>query len=153
MQVSKYMSKPALTVTGDSDYRSGFDVMRAKHVHHLPVVDAKGRLLGIVAQRDMLLAAMHHQNAPIEMAEVMRHPVIATRPDMPIVEAARLMLRRQIGCLPVIDAQSVVTGIITETDLFAVFVRMLSKGRPRKATRKSVGKARKTAAKRRTARR
>lgn len=150
MQVRKYMSTPALTVKADSDYRLAFDVMRAKRVHHLPVVDAKGRLVGIVAQRDMLLAATHYQNAAVEMAEVMRRPVISTNPDMPIVEAARLMMNRQIGCLPVVDAALAVTGIITESDLFAVFVRMLSTGasRPaRKAASKARGKPAKKAAK------
>ncbi|MBI4292090.1 MAG: CBS domain-containing protein [Betaproteobacteria bacterium] len=156
MQVQKYMSAPALTVRADSDYRSGFDLMRQKNLHHLPVVDGKGRLVGIVAQRDMLLAAMHYQNAPIEMAEVMHQPVISTKPDLPIVEAARLMLRRQIGCLPVVDAKLAVTGIITESDLFAVFVRMLSarSARPAKKTApKKAQKGGKKAAKRRATRR
>ena len=164
MQVRKYMSTPALTVRADSDYRLAFDVMREKRVHHLPVVDAKGRLVGIVAQRDMLHAVTLHQNAAVEMAEVMRQPVISTQPDMPIVEAARLMMGRQIGCLPVVDAELAVTGIITESDLFAVFVRLLSTraARPAKkagskargrAPKKAPKKSAKKAANRRAARR
>lgn len=126
MQVRKYMSAPAVTVRADADYRTAFDVMRERGLHHLPVVDAAGHLTGIVAQRDMLVAATRYQNAPVEMGEVMRRPVISTQADLQVVEAARLMMSRKIGCLPVVDTELNVVGVITESDLFQVFVRMLS---------------------------
>lgn len=126
MQVRKHMSAPAITVRADADYRTAFDVMRERGVHHIPVVDSAGHLVGLVAQRDMLVAANRYQNAPVEMSEVMRRPVISTKADLQIVEAARLMMSRKIGCLPVVDAEMNVVGVITESDLFEVFVRMLS---------------------------
>ncbi len=136
MQVRKHMSAPAITVRADSDYRAAFDVMRERDLHHLPVVDASGQLVGLVALRDMLIAATRHQNAPVEIGEVMRRPVISTKPDLQIIEAARLMMSRKIGCLPVVDAEMNVLGVITESDLFAVFVDMLSTRPPAASTRK-----------------
>jgi len=136
MQVRKHMSAPAITVRADSDYRAAFDVMRERDFHHLPVVDASGQLVGIVALRDMLVAATRHQNAPVEIGEVMRRPVISTKPDLQIVEAARLMMSRKIGCLPVVDAEMNVLGVITESDLLEVFVGMLSARPPAASTRK-----------------
>jgi len=133
MQVRKHMSAPAITVRADSDYRVAFDVMRERDFHHLPVVDASGQLVGIVALRDMMVAATRHQNAPVEIGEVMRRPVISTKPELQIVEAARLMMSRKIGCLPVVDAELNVLGVITESDLLAVFVGMLS-ARPQAAS-------------------
>ena len=152
MQVRKHMSAPAITVRADSDYRAAFDVMRERDLHHLPVVDASGQLVGLVALRDMLIAATRHQNAPVEIGEVMRRPVISTKPDLQIIEAARLMMSRKIGCLPVVDAELNVLGVITESDLFAVFVDMLSarpsatstrKRKPAKRTAKKKAPARK----------
>lgn len=136
MQVRKHMSAPAITVRADSDYRAAFDVMRERDLHHLPVVDASGQLVGLVALRDMLIAATRHQNAPVEIGEVMRRPVISTKPDLQIIEAARLMMSRKIGCLPVVDAEMNVLGVITESDLFTVFVDMLSARPPAASTRK-----------------
>lgn len=132
MQVSKYMSAPAVTVRADADYRTAFDVMRERDFHHLPVVDAGGQLVGIVAQRDMLVAATRYHNAPVEIAEVMHRPVVSTQPEVQVVEAARLMMSQNIGCLPVVDAEMNVLGVISERDLLEVFVRMLS-STPRKA--------------------
>lgn len=136
MQVRKHMSAPAVTVRADSDYRTGFDVMRERDFHHLPVVDAGGRLVGIVAQRDMMVAATRHHNAPVEIAEVMHRPVLSTHADVQVVEAARLMMSQNIGCLPVVDAEMNVLGVITERDLLEVFVRMLSSGANRAAPAK-----------------
>jgi CBS domain-containing protein len=147
MQVRKHMSAPATTVRADADYRTAFDVMRERGVHHLPVVDAAGHLAGIVAQRDMLLAATRHHNAPVEMSEVMRRPVISTHADVQVVEAARLMMSRKIGCLPVVDEAMNVLGVITESDLFELFVRMLSSTADRTApAREKAAPARRKAA-------
>jgi len=126
MQVRKHMSAPAITVRADADYRTAFDVMRERDFHHLPVVDAGGQLVGIVTQRDMMVAATRYQNAPVEIAEVMHRPVVATKPDVQVVEAARLMMSRNIGCLPVVDAEMNLLGVISERDLLEVFVRILS---------------------------
>lgn len=136
MNVGKYMGTPVVTVRADADYRTAFDIMREKGVHHLPVVDAQGRLVGLVAQRDMLVAATRFQNSPVDFTEVMRRPVITTKAEVPIIEAARVMMSQKIGCLPVVDADLNLLGVITESDLFETFVRLLSggAGRPRAAT-------------------
>ncbi|MCZ7566502.1 MAG: CBS domain-containing protein [Burkholderiales bacterium] len=146
MYVAKHMTAPVVTVRADADYRSAFDLMRNAGVHHLPVVDAQGRLVGLVAQRDLLLAATRYQNAPVEIVEVMHRPVISAKADLLVVEAARLMMSHKIGCLPVVDADLNLQGIITESDLFSVFVRLLSgrgaaAARPPAAGMRAPGKA------------
>jgi len=153
MQVRKHMSAPAITVRADADYRTAFDVMRERDLHHLPVVDTAGHLVGLVTLRDMLVAATRYQNAPVEIGEVMRRPVISTHADLQVVEAARLMMSRKIGCLPVVDTEMNVLGVITESDLLAVFVRMLSSMPPKTGgARKKSPTAKRAAAKKKPAR-
>jgi acetoin utilization protein AcuB len=63
----------------------------------------------------------------IEVSEVMHRGVVTTAPEMPIAEAASLMVKNSIGGLPVMDAEGQVVGIITETDIFKAFVEMMGK--------------------------
>jgi acetoin utilization protein AcuB len=86
------------------------------------VLDDKQRLVGIVAERDLLLAATHHMQAVVEVGEVMHRDVVTTTRNTPITEAAALMVDHHIGGLPVLDARRKVIGVITETDIFHAFV-------------------------------
>jgi CBS domain-containing protein len=52
----------------------------------------------------------------VAVKEVMSEPVVTVAPDASVRDAARLMLERRIGCLPVVDA-GVLVGLVTETDL------------------------------------
>jgi CBS domain-containing protein len=59
----------------------------------------------------------------------MHRGAMTTTPDMPIVEAAELMVRNKIGCLPVLDGGQCLLGIITETDIFKVLAVALRRVR------------------------
>ena len=97
-------------------------------MHHLPVVDRQGHLVGIVAERDLLLAVAHYVQTPIEISEVMQRNVFTVAADTLLTEAATLMVRHKIGGLPVVDAEQQIVGVITETDIFKAFVAMLEEG-------------------------
>ena len=63
-------------------------LMQEHALHHVPVLDAGRKLVGIVAERDLLLAATRHLQSAIEVGDVMHRNVTTARPDMPIAEAA-----------------------------------------------------------------
>jgi CBS-domain-containing membrane protein len=103
-------------------------VMKLGRVRHLPVLDAKGCVTGIVSQRDLLEASLTSVLAfgakerrsflrSIDVKEVMRRPVETVDPETPLGAAAALMASHKIGCLPVVDAGGVMVGLVTETDL------------------------------------
>jgi len=129
MQVNNYMSRPAVTIRSDADYKQGLQLMQDHRLHHVPVLDASDKLTGIVAERDLLLAALRYLNASIEVGEVMHRDVVTATADMPLTEAASLMSRRNIGGLPVVDGNGRVVGVITETDIFKAFVDLLQQGK------------------------
>lgn len=126
MLVRDRMSAHPVTIRSDSDYKDALRLMHERSVHHVPVLDADRRLVGIVAERDLLLAASQHLHSLIEVGEVMHRDVVTVAPDTPITEAAMLMLEHRIGGLPVLNGQQQVVGVITESDLFRAFVAMQS---------------------------
>jgi acetoin utilization protein AcuB len=125
MLVSNYMTAAPVTIGLDADYGSAFDIMEDKNMHHLPVVDAAGEVVGILTRRDLQLAARHFQEAPVEVAEVMHTPVSTVKPDTKLSEAAAMMMEQHIGGLPVMDDNNHIIGIVTETDLFRALMDSL----------------------------
>jgi acetoin utilization protein AcuB len=116
------MSARPLTVRNDADYKVALRLMQEHCLHHVPVLDDAQNLVGIVAERDLLLAATHHLRAAVDVGEVMHRDVVTTTPDAPVGDAAALMVDHRIGGLPVLDAGKRVVGVITETDIFRAFV-------------------------------
>jgi len=109
------------------------DIMTLGRIRHFPVVDG-GQLVGVVSQRDLYRASLgsvmqygertqYDFLKTIAVEEVMSHPPVTISPDAPIKDAARLMIDRKIGCLPVMEAGKLV-GLITETDLLKELLEM-----------------------------
>lgn len=103
------------------------DVMSLGRIRHLPVVE-NGKLVGIVSHRDLLANSLSRAIdfdandrrtflRSVDVAEAMARNVITVRRETPIDEAARLMLRHRVGCLPVVDDEGAPVGLVTETDL------------------------------------
>lgn len=118
MLIKDYMTSSPVTVSESADYKSAFAVMRNKEIHHLPVVNSAEGLVGILALRDLNMAARCFKEAPVEISQVMLTPVLTVKTDDSLASAADLMIEHKIGCLPVLDDQDRLTGMLTETDLF-----------------------------------
>ena len=135
MLVGYRMSSNPITVTAEMPIGEAEALMREKKVHRFPVVDKKGNLVGIVSQSDLLNARpssatslsiweVTYVLSQIKVGEVMTRKVITVDDDCPIEEAARLMRLHRIGGTPVLRTGQLV-GIITESDLFDVFLELL----------------------------
>jgi acetoin utilization protein AcuB len=135
MLVRERMSRKPVTVTADTPISEALKVMRQKHVRRLPVLDQEGRMVGIVSEKDLLYASpspatslsiyeMHYMLTHLQTSELMSTQVITVTPETPVEEAARIMADNKIGGLPVIE-DGRLAGIITETDIFKVFLEML----------------------------
>ena len=135
MLVKDRMTPNPKTITPDTSFPDAFHIIREKKVRHLPVVDKRGKLVGIVAQADLLHASpssattlsvfeTNYLLSKLQVQEVMSSPPITVPEDAPLEEAARVMVEHKIGCLPVMRDGELV-GVITETDLFETFVEIL----------------------------
>ncbi len=154
MKVSQYMSRSVVTIAPQAEFHWAFDLMRSRRIHHLPVVE-DGRVVGIVAERDLLLAAANFGSAEVPVREIMHGPAICVSENAQLKQAARLLVVEHIGSLPVLNARKALVGIITETDIFKVTAGML-RARPaaktpaKKAAKKTAKKATKKTAKKAT---
>jgi len=135
MLVQERMSTHPVTITTETTMTDALRVMRENQVRRLPVLDETGRLVGIVSEKDLLYASpspatslsiyeMHYMLTQLRVTELMTSDVITVAPDVPLEEAARIMADNKIGGLPVVDDGDLV-GIITETDIFKVFLELL----------------------------
>ena len=140
MLISERMSKPVITIHPDMPMQDALELMRKEHIRRLPVVDNHGRLIGIVSEGDLLHASpsdatslsvyeVNYLLSKITVEEVMSKIVITVTEDTPLEEAARIMADNKIGGLPVVRDNEVV-GVITETDLFKIFLELLGAREP-----------------------
>jgi len=139
MFVRDRMNSPAVTVRANTPLQDALKLMRDRRFRRLPVVNKKGKLVGIVSERDLLHAApsaatslsvweVYYLLAKLQVKRIMTKDVITTTPDTPVEDAARLMVTHKIGGLPAINGHNDVVGVITETDIFETFVEMFAGG-------------------------
>lgn len=124
------MREKIVTISDGDTLSTVEDIMTLGQVRHMPVVHA-GKLVGVVSERDLLRASLSNLTefgneerraflTVVEIARVMSAPPIVIEPDAGVREAARVMAEQKIGCLPVVDGDTLV-GMLTETDVLASF--------------------------------
>ena len=134
MFVGERMSRPVISVSPDAPINEVLVMFRKEHIRRAPVIK-NGKLVGIISERDLLNASpssatslsvweLNYLISKVTVKDVMSKKVISIDTDTPIEEAARIMADRKIGGLPVTSAGKVV-GIITETDLFKIFLELM----------------------------
>lgn len=129
--VGDLMTSTVLSV-GRDELLADVDVeMKFCHIRHMPVVDQKNRLLGMVSRRDVVRAQLNRElQAPVKVGQVMLYHLIRVERDTPVTEAIALMVENQISALPVVERESgELVGILTEAD-FALYVYQQIAGRP-----------------------
>lgn len=115
--VRDWMTRQPASVAPDSSIGAALARMRSAEVRHLLVVDAD-RLVGIVSQRDWRRLEVDETPAGWEsqaVARIMTEDPVTVAPETPVTVAARVLLERKIGCLPVRDGEAIV-GIFTTSD-------------------------------------
>lgn len=135
MLVRERMSQPVISVPEDMPVLDALAKMKNEKVSRFPVVNKKGKMVGIVSDDDLLNASPSSATTlsvweinsllnKLTVERVMTQKVITIDDDTPIEEAARIMTDNRIGGMPVLQNGALV-GMITETDLFRVFLELL----------------------------
>jgi CBS-domain-containing membrane protein len=125
--VSELMRRHFVTLSPTDKLDLADDVMKLGRIRHMPVLDGE-RLVGVVSQRDLLAASLSKALdfeakerrvflKSVAVEEAMTRDPVTVAPETTAGDAARLLVRRKIGCLPVVDAAGATVGLVTETDL------------------------------------
>ena len=136
MYVKDYMARNPYTVGLNQSVSEALDIMSASKVHRLPVVDQKGKVLGLVTES--LIASNTPNNSSslsvyelnyllnkLQIKDVMVTQPLTIGPDALLEEAATELRKNDIGCLPVVDEKNTLLGIITHNDIFDAFISLL----------------------------
>ncbi len=130
--VQEIMSVGVRTLNPDNSLADAMTLMTANGIHHVPIIDQAGKVVGLVSHRDVLAASdssLHADSimrdpADVKVEEFMTQPVMTVDGRASLREAALFLQKHQYGCLPVVT-DSRLTGIITDSDYVGVAIDLL----------------------------
>jgi len=135
MKVKDVMQKDVFTLSKGDCLDVAENIMTLGRIRHLPIIDDKGLLVGLVTQRDLLRAsvasvlgftqsAKRDWLAGISVDQVMSTSVVSIGPESELADAVKVMVRHKYGCLPVVE-QGRLVGLLTETDCLGCLLDFL----------------------------
>ena len=135
MLIEQWMTKDVITLPQETSMMKASKLMKEQGISRIPVVDEKGALVGIVSDRDIKDASpskattldmheLYYLLSEIKLKDIMSKKVITIRVGETVERAAVLLLENNIGGMPVVDDGNKVVGIVTDSDIFKVLVRI-----------------------------
>jgi len=139
MLVKDWMSRPVVTVDENNSMQTATLLLKKHEIRMLPVMK-NNKLTGIITDRDLKKAAASEATTleihellyiltKIKVKDIMTKDPITVPVDYTIEETAEMLLKRKISGAPVLDKESAVVGVITQTDLFRVIVCLTGVGK------------------------
>lgn len=135
MKVKNYMISSPITCSKDDTISEALDLFKRNSFHRLPVVDSSNKLIGLITEgviasntptsaTSLSIYELNYLLSKSKVSDVMISDPISVDPEMLLEEAADLMRKKNIGCLPV-TIDGLLVGIITKNDIFKAFVEIL----------------------------
>ncbi|MCX5151650.1 MULTISPECIES: CBS domain-containing protein [unclassified Streptomyces] len=132
IKVGDLMTDEVVAVVSATSFKDVAKLLAQHDVSGLPVVDDEDRVVGVVSESDLLIrqaapvAAESSEASPlaeVTAGEVMSTPAVTIHAEETAADAARLMTRRSVERLPVVDEEERLVGIVTRRDLLRLFLR------------------------------
>ncbi|WP_033895233.1 CBS domain-containing protein [Streptomyces anulatus] len=131
------MSHTPVAIGSHASYRQVVELMAESKVSALPVLAGEGRVVGVVSEADLLPKEALHEGGPpaavrldeafraaaVLVEDLMSSPAVTVHPDATMAEAARIMARRDVKRLPVVNSEGLLEGVVSRGDLLKVFLR------------------------------
>jgi CBS domain-containing membrane protein len=135
--VAQLMTPDPLCVTRDASLKDAHELMRSKNIRHIPVIDAKGELVGMLTQKVMVtkvmalmaqfgVTALERKEKQQLVADLMVTDFAAVTPEQQLKDVAEFFVSNRHGCLPVVDANNKIKGILTSSDFVRLAAQLLA---------------------------
>lgn len=135
MLVEEIMNKDVVTLTKDATIKDAMNTLNEHRIRHIPIVDEKNQVIGIVSDRDIrdagpsTLDKDHKVNLDQPISIIMKRDVFTAHPLDFVEEISSDFYEYNIGCLPIVEDDRLV-GIVTETDMLHTLVRLMGAHQP-----------------------
>ncbi len=132
ISVETIMTPDPIRLSPEDTLGTAHDVMNEKHIHHIPIVEQDGSLVGLISHRDILAASgsvlrnKPSDNSETKLKDIMTTPVVSIPPETGTLKAAQYIHSSRHGCLPIVDEGNLI-GIITEYDFVEVAINLLER--------------------------
>jgi CBS-domain-containing membrane protein len=136
--VSDVMTHTAIAIGSEAPFKEIVELLDQWKVSAVPVLAGEGRVVGVVSEADLLAKEEFRDDADgpserdparrakagaVTAGELMSSPAVTVHADASVAEAARIMARRHVKRLPVVDAVGLLQGVVSRSDLLKVFLR------------------------------
>lgn len=123
--VNDIMSVTPISLRPEHNFYDVVTLMGSRSVRHALVVDGDDHLVGVVSDRDVLRALSHTADwSGKSVSEIMTSEPVTVSGETAISTAAALMIAKRVNCLPVVDKDKRVCGILTSSDLMKAYGKL-----------------------------
>jgi acetoin utilization protein AcuB len=133
--VADVMTRKTVTLSPHHGFAEAVSLMADRHFRHVVVADTGGQILGVISDRDILRTLARTSNWQTkDVGQIMTRDPITVKCETPISVAVAKMVAKRINCLPVLDDEGKVCGILTSTDLLKAYQKLLESLENNRAT-------------------
>lgn len=125
-EVADVMTGKVVTLSPHHSFSEVANLMNDRYFRHCVVVDNYSKIVGVISDRDILRALARNPNSRSKsLDQIMTRNPITVKRNTPIIDAVSKMLSKRINCLPVVEEDGTVCGIVTSTDLLKSYQQLL----------------------------
>jgi acetoin utilization protein AcuB len=135
IKVSNYMSRQVISISQDMGIREAFFLMKEHSIRHLPIVDDKKQLIGIISDRELRrpnwvdeahdISHVYYLDNTMHVRDVMIRSVHVLHTYDTLSKAVALLLDKGIGAAPVLDKTEALVGMLSAIDLLRALSDMI----------------------------
>ncbi|WP_394193567.1 HPP family protein [Pseudoalteromonas atlantica] len=135
--VADLMTPAPLAIKADNTLHDAHNLMKEKNIRHIPVINENGALVGMLTQKILIAqvmgimanyssTALERKEKQTKVLDIMATDFTSIEPEQPLHEVANFFVENRHGCMPVVDKDNNLVGILTSSDFVRLAAALLS---------------------------